>query len=101
MITAQNLDAALHRKPFAPFRIVTKTGKTYDITERDVRNIGVFKTFVFIGIRARETDKFFDHHEDVAYDNIASCCPNFDRYEAVSLLHAVRLEPIPLSAATG
>ena len=75
MVDSQTLDGALHKDPFEPFRIVTKSGKTYSITERDVRNIMLFKKYVFIGIRAREEDVFFKGHEDVAYDNIEKLAP--------------------------
>jgi len=73
----QDLDSELHRKPFQPFRIVTTTGKTYDVTERDIPMLWLGKRTVLIGFRVPETD------------------PCFDRYEVVSLVHIVRLEPIP------
>jgi hypothetical protein len=77
MMAPQDLESELHKKPFLPFRIVTTTGKTYDITERDVPMILVGKRTVIIGFRVAETDA------------------NFDRYEVVSLVHIVRLEPLP------
>ena len=49
----------------------------YDITERDLPMIMVGTRTVIIGFRVAESD------------------PNFDRYEVVSLVHIVRLEPIP------
>jgi len=73
----QDLDSELHKEPFQPFRIVTTTGKTYDITERDRPMILVGKRTVIIGFRVPETD------------------PHFDRYEVLSLVHIVRVEPIP------
>jgi len=75
----QDLESELKKKPFRPFRIVTTTGKTYDITEKDVPLLWIGKRTVLIGLRVPETD------------------PYFDRYEAVSLMHIVRLEPIPVS----
>ena len=77
MITPQQFESELRKRPFQPFRIVTTLGKTYDITERDLPMILVGKRVVIIGLRVPETD------------------PNFDRYEVVSLVHIVRLEPIP------
>ena len=77
MMAPQDLESELHKKPFLPFRIVTSTGKTCDITERDVPMILVGKRTVIIGFRVAETDA------------------NFDRYEVVALVHIVRLEPIP------
>jgi hypothetical protein len=75
MMSPQDLESELHKKPFLPFRIVTTTGKTYDITERDLPMILVGKRTVIIGFRVAETDA------------------NFDRYEVVALIHIVRLEP--------
>jgi hypothetical protein len=76
-MSPQDLEAELRKRPFQPFRIVTTTGKSYDITERDLPMILVGKRTVIIGFRLQESD------------------PNFDRYEVVSLMHIVRLEPIP------
>ncbi len=58
---------------------MTTTGKVYDVTERDRPLLFVGKRTVIIGLRVPETD------------------PYFDRYEVVSLIHIVRLEPIPVS----
>jgi hypothetical protein len=75
----QDLESELKREPFEPFRIVTTSGKSYDITEKDRPLLLVGKRSVIIGFRVPESD------------------PYFDRYEVVSLLHIVRLEPIPVS----
>lgn len=69
----------ISKEPFQPFHIVTTTGKTYDITEKDRPLLWIGKRTVFIGLRVPETD------------------PYLDRYEVVSLIHIVRLEPIPVS----
>lgn len=74
----QDLESELKKSPFQPFRIVT-TSKSYDITEKDVPLMLVGKRTVIIGLRVPDTD------------------PYFDRYEVVSLVHIVRLEPIPIS----
>lgn len=79
MMGPQDLESELKKESFQPFRIVTTTGKTYDITERDRPLIMVGKRTVIIGLRVPESD------------------PYFDRYEVVSLVHIVRLEPIPVS----
>ena len=73
----QDLVSELNKDPFQPFRIVTTTGKAYDITAKDRPLILVGKRAVIIGLRVPESDPFFD------------------RYEVVSLMHIVRLEPIP------
>ena len=73
----QDLESELRKAPFQPFRIITTGGKTQDITEKDVPSVLVGKRTVIIGLRAAETD------------------PYFDRYEVVSLVHILRLKPIP------
>ncbi len=78
MMAPQDLESELRKRPFQPFRIVTTSGKSYDITEKDVPLLLVGKRTVIIGLRVPETD------------------PYFDRYEAVSLVHIARLEPMPL-----
>ena len=75
-MSPQDLDSELKREPFQPFRIVTTTGKSYDITPRDRPMVWIGKRTVLNGFRVPETD------------------PYFDRYEGVSLIHIVRLEPI-------
>jgi len=75
----QDLDSELKKRPFQPLRIVTTTGKSYDITERDIPMLLVGQRTVIIGLRVPDTN------------------PYFDRYEVVSLSHIVRLEPIPQS----
>ena len=53
--------------------------KTYDIREKDRPLLLVGKRTVIIGLRVPETD------------------PYFDRYEVVSLVHIICLEPIPVA----
>ena len=77
MMSPQDLDSELHKKPFLPFRIVTTTGKSYDVTERDLPMVMVGKRTVIIGFRG-----------------VPESDPHFDRYEVVSLVHIMRLEPI-------
>jgi hypothetical protein len=79
MLGPQDLESELKKEPFQPFRIVTTNGKTYDITAKDRPLILVGKRTVIIGLRVLETD------------------PYFDRYEVVSLVHIIRLEPIPVT----
>jgi hypothetical protein len=75
----QDLESELNKEPFQPFRIVTTTGKNYDITAKDRPLLLVGKRTVIIGLRVPDSD------------------PYFDRYEVVSLVHIVRLEPIAVS----
>ncbi len=79
MMAPQDLESELKKEPFQPFRFVTTNGKTYDIMEKDRPLVWVGKRVVLIGLRVPETD------------------PYFDRYEVVSLVHIIRLEPIPVS----
>jgi hypothetical protein len=79
MMAPQDLESELKKEPFLPFRIVTTNGKTYDVTERDRPLVWVGKRVVLIGLRVPESD------------------PYFDRYEVVSLVYIIRLEPIPVS----
>jgi hypothetical protein len=78
----QDLESELNKGPFQPFRIVTTTGKAYEITEKDRPLLLVGKRSVIIGLRVPVSD------------------PYFDRYEVVSLMHVMRLEPIPLPQST-
>ncbi|MFL5243189.1 MAG: hypothetical protein ACJ8FY_13875 [Gemmataceae bacterium] len=79
MLAPQDLESELKKVPFQPFKIVTTGGKTYDITEKDRPLLLVGKRTVIIGLRVPDTD------------------PYFDRYEVVSLVHIIRLEPIPVA----
>jgi hypothetical protein len=75
----QDLESELKKEPFQDFRIVKTTAKTYDITAKDRPLLLVGKRAVIIGLRVPESG------------------PYFDRYEVVSLVHIVRLEPISTS----
>ncbi len=79
MMAPQDLESELNKNPFQPFRIVTRNGKAYEITAKARPLLPVGTRTVIIGPRVPETD------------------PYFDRYEVVSLVHIIRLEPIPLS----
>ncbi len=79
MMAPQDLESELNKEPFQPFRIVTTTGKTCDITITDRPLLLIGKRTVIIGLRVSETD------------------PYVDRHEVVSWVHIVRLEPIPTS----
>lgn len=68
----------LESVPFLPFRIVTTTGKSYEVTARNRVFFYVERRLriLVIGSWALETD------------------PLFERDEIVSILHVVRLKPI-------
>lgn len=78
-MTPQDLESELNKKHFQPFRIVTTNGKTYDITKKDRPLLMLGKRTVIIGRRVPEIDSYFD------------------RYDVVSLVHVIRLEPIAVS----
>ena len=78
----QDLESELNKENFQPFRILTTTGKSYEITEKDRPLLMIGKRTVIIGLRVPETD------------------PYFDRYEVVSLVHIVRLEPIAVAGSS-
>jgi len=48
------LKAELKKEPFLPFRIVTTSGKTYDVTEKDREMLMVLKRVVVIGLLPRK-----------------------------------------------
>src|SRR5688572_823130 len=56
MMAPQDLESELNKEHFQPFRIVTTTGKTYEITEKDRPLLMVGKRTVIIGLRVPETD---------------------------------------------
>ncbi len=64
---AEELDQMLHRKPFQPFRIVLKDGRSYDIRYQHLA--AVRDTFMSVGTPVPgQDDPFFDHiyHLDLA-----------------------------------
>lgn len=70
----------LHHRPFAPFRMYLTDGTAYEIHHPELVMVGRGKVLVFTP---------------------ASGQPGiFERYDAVSLLHIVRLEPIQPSSAS-
>lgn len=56
MIDTMDLYRTLHRKPFQPFRVYLKDGRSYDI--RYPRNNVVGTTFFVIGIPTPEDPEF-------------------------------------------
>lgn len=78
----RDLQQELRKRPFEPFRIVLTDGKVYDITHPERIFVGK-RSFIFGVV----TDAGEAGNGETAYD----------RYETVSLLHVVRLEPISLS----
>ena len=48
MLTADDIQARLHERPFTPVRIVTTTGQTYDVYHPDMVLVG--RRFLIIGL---------------------------------------------------
>lgn len=80
-MTLQDLQAALHRQPFTPFRLFVSDGATYDIRHSELCVPG--RRSVFIGIDESQSD-------ELAYD----------RYAIVDLTHVTRLEPLEKAPST-
>jgi len=79
----QEINDALQRRPFQPFRAFISDGETYDIRHPELCVPG--RHSVFIGVPAPGS-------EEMA----------FDRYAIVDLFHITRLEPLmPPSPAAG
>jgi hypothetical protein len=64
----------LRRQPFEPFRLYLSDGTTYEIRHPDLVMVGIQRLLVGVPAEGREGI--------------------FQRYDVVSLLHVVRLEPI-------
>jgi hypothetical protein len=63
-MTAEELHQTLHRKPFKPFRVYLKDGRTYDIRFPEI-NI-VAQAAFSIGIPEPGADPFADHFDTVS-----------------------------------
>ena len=80
MITAADVQTKLKREPFVPFRIVTSSGKAYDVHHPEWAM--VFRRYIEVGLLNPEF-------------------PDFpDMSEWVSMLHITALEDIPPSVAS-
>ncbi len=81
-MSLQDLQTALRRRPFEPFRLYVSDGATYDIRHQELCVPGTRS--LFIGIKESATD-------ELAYD----------RYAIVDLIHVTRLEPLEKSTVGG
>ena len=75
-MTNQDLQEAVRRRPFEPFRIVLTTGDTYDVRHRDLLMVGLRSAIIGIAKSV----------EGTAYD----------RTIKVDLLHVVGIEELPV-----
>jgi hypothetical protein len=78
----RTLQQELRKRPFEPFRIALADGKIYDIYHPE--SILVGKQWFIFGVVMQGSGQ---GNGETAYD----------RYETVSMLHVVRLEPLPHS----
>jgi hypothetical protein len=77
-----DLQDALRRRPFVPFRLFISDGATYDVHHPELCVPG--RRSLFIGLTEAEPSE-----------------PVFDRYAIVDLVHVTRLEPLAGAALPG
>ena len=75
MITSADIGKRLSEQPFEPFRIVTSSGESYDVTHPEV--VLLSKRIAYVGVAK-------DPHAKI-----------FDPVHTVSILHITALEPLP------
>ena len=75
MITAADIGGKKAAQPFEPFRIVTSSGETYDVSHPEV--LLVSKRVVYVGVAK-------DPHLRIV-----------DPVHTVSIMHITALEPLP------
>jgi hypothetical protein len=80
----RDLQQELRKQPFEPTRIVLADGKSYHVTHPETILVGK-RSFIF-GVVMESSGKA---NGETAYD----------RYETVSMLQVVRLEPLPSKTA--
>ncbi len=78
----QDLQTALRRQPFTPFRLFLSDGAAYDIRHSELCVPG--RRSVFIGIEESETNELL-----------------YDKYAIVDLVHIPRLEPLEKATVGG
>ena len=78
----QDLQTALRRQPFTPFRLFLSDGAAYDIRHSELCVPG--RRSVFIGIEESETNELL-----------------YDKYAIVDLVHITRLEPLEKATVGG
>jgi hypothetical protein len=80
MITAAHVRERLREVPFQPFRIITSSGTTYDVTHPD--SVFVTRNVLYVGV----------------YRPVRPDMP--DRAASVSVLHITDLQPVDSPAPT-
>ena len=77
-MTQEELQEAVHRRPFLPFRVVLTTGETFDIRHPDLIMVG--RASAILGITNDPTTTAFD------------------RTFRVDLLHIVGVQDLPVQS---
>jgi hypothetical protein len=80
-MTASDFAPYLLRRPFEPFRVVTSDGTTYDIRHPEM--LMAAPTTIVVG---------YPHPDQPG---------TITRFDLVSPLHVIRLEPLPAQASAG
>jgi hypothetical protein len=75
----QDIEDAVRRRPFAPFRITLTEGSTYEVRHPELCMVG--RRAVIVGVLAPGRPD-----------------PRFDHSVTIDLLHIVKLEPVDLTA---
>ncbi len=74
----QQLQDALRKRPFRPFRIVQTDGTIYDVRHPELLMVGL--TEAVVGL------------------NLDPAQPLFERTATLDLFHIIRIEPLPVPA---
>ena len=78
MFTADDIQARVRQRPFAPMRLVTTTGESYDIYHPDLIMVG--RRSVIIGTASAENPS------------------QFEQVTRVAILHVTELRDLPIPA---
>jgi hypothetical protein len=68
MFTPEEVDERLHQRPFAPFRIVTSAGPTFDVFHPDLVLVG--RRSLIIGTASSENPRHYELTTRVAMMHI-------------------------------
>jgi len=79
MLNYSDVEKKVRSAPFIPFRIVTSSGKTYDVMHPELLLVG--RRSLILGIPAHPLEKVYHN------------------YDVISLLHVTALEDLKLSTS--
>jgi hypothetical protein len=81
MFSADDIQSRIRQRPFAPVRIVTSTGQTYDIYHPDLIMIG--RRALIVGLPSAENPS------------------QFEQVTRVAILHVTELQDLPMQVPPG